>query len=138
METPSNPALTPKDNRVLRRFYASLRLLTAMNHRISTTQAMTFLHVAYEEGLSISDLAECCGVRPHTISKHLRDLGPINRNGQPSLGLIATVQKAHHDRRVHFVILTPRGAALARKMFAIVLHGFAPSAPDMEEPTRGA
>lgn len=129
METPSSPTLIPKDQRMFRRLYAALKLLIPMHRRITTTQARTFLHVAFEEGLSVSTLATRCGVRTHTISKHLRDLGPINRRGEPSLGLIEAIQKAHHDQREYFVILTPRGASLARKMFAIMRHGFAPSDP---------
>lgn len=133
METPRDHALTPRDQRMFRRLFAALKLLILMRRRITTTQAMTFLHVAFEEGLSVSTLAERCGVRPHTISKHLRDLGITNRRGEPSLGLIEAVQKAHHDRREFFVVLTPRGATVARKMFAIMQHGFA-SVPHMEPP----
>jgi DNA-binding MarR family transcriptional regulator len=129
MDTQSSAVLTLSDLRLIRRFYAALRLLISLNRRMTTTQAMTFLHVAFEEGLSVATLAERCGVRPHTISKHLRDLGPTNRRGEPSLGLITAVRKAHHDRRQYFVILTPRGTALARKMYAIMRHGFVPSDP---------
>jgi hypothetical protein len=75
METPSSPALTPNEQRLTRRCYSALKLLIPLHRRITTTQAMTFLHVAFEEGLSISTLATRCGVRPHTISKHLRAVG---------------------------------------------------------------
>jgi len=98
---------------------------------MSTTQAITFLQVAAaEEELTVSALADRCGVKHNTISKHLRDLGAINRRGEPSLGLITTVRRPNDDGRQRRVILTDRGVAVARAMAAIMKgHQSARSTP---------
>jgi DNA-binding MarR family transcriptional regulator len=107
---------------------------------MTTTQAMTFLQVAMsEDELTVSTLAAMCGVAPSTISKHLRDLGTVNKRGEASLGLITTVQRAHDDRRLHRVILTDRGVVVVRMLMSLLkgqlldAHG-RPWPPDMIGP----
>jgi DNA-binding MarR family transcriptional regulator len=121
MSEPEAEWLSPRDKVRLARFRLVIKYLLSMHRRMTTTQAITFLQVAMAEGeLTVSMLAAVCGVGPTTISKHLRDLGAINRRGEPSLGLITTMQRAHDDRRQHRVILTDRGVAVARIIVAIM------------------
>jgi DNA-binding MarR family transcriptional regulator len=100
------------------RLRKALKVLSSMNNRMSLPQALTFLHAAADEGLTVTRLAERCGVAPTTISKHLRDLGEFDRLGEPSLGLLTIMQRSFGDRREHHVILTKRGTAVARTMIA--------------------
>ena len=119
MEQPTEE-ISLEARRHARRLRRALGVLTSIHHRISLAQATTFLHVAWEEGLTVSALASRCGVQPTTISKHLRDLGPINRDQEPGLGLITITKGDYGDQREHFVILTERGTAVARQMIAIM------------------
>jgi DNA-binding MarR family transcriptional regulator len=121
MFEPEAEWLSPRDRVRLARFRLVIKYLLSMHKWMTTTQAITFTQVAVSEGeLTVSVLAAQCGVGPTTISKHLRDLGTINRRGELSLGLITTMQRAHDDRRQHRVILTDRGVAVARIIVAIM------------------
>jgi DNA-binding MarR family transcriptional regulator len=123
VDEPTDQRISFEARRADRILREALKVLIVMHPRMSLPQAMTFIRVAWEEGLTISELAKRCGVQPNTISKHLRDLGPIDRRQKPSLGLITVVQGVHDGRRLRHVVLTERGAAVARKMTAIVKRG---------------
>ncbi len=116
----SNELTSWASRRAIRMTFDAVDVFVAIHPRIFASQIRTFLRVACEEGLTVSDLAKRCGVKPCVISRHLRDLGTINRHHEPSLGLITVIQCAHGDRRQRHVILTEHGAAIARKMIAIL------------------
>lgn len=121
MPEPEAEWLSPRDRVRLARFRQVIKFLLSMYGTMTTTQAITFVQVAMSEGeLTVSGLAAVCGVGSTTISKHLRDLGARNRRGEPSLGLITTMQRPYDDRRQHRVILTDRGVAVARMIVAIM------------------
>jgi DNA-binding MarR family transcriptional regulator len=115
-ETADQP-LSLEARHAARALRKALSILIEMNPRMSTAQAMTFIRVAWEEGLTVTELARRCEVQPNTISKHLRDLGSHGRGR--SLELVTTIQHLG-DRREHRVVLTARGVAIARTMIAIV------------------
>ncbi|WP_438746810.1 helix-turn-helix domain-containing protein [Bradyrhizobium sp. U531] len=56
------------------RFSTAILVLLELYHRLTVAQATTFLAVWAEEGLKVSTLADRCGVKPSTISHHLRVL----------------------------------------------------------------
>ena len=103
----------------------ALRLLGRTRKRMTVSLANTFLNVVAQEGLTVSDLAARCGVSGEVMSKHLRDLGAVNRRYGTGLGVVAVVQQIHGDRRERYVVLTHQGAALARQVIA-ALKGEAP------------
>jgi DNA-binding MarR family transcriptional regulator len=80
--------------------------------------AITYLQVTFEEGLTVSTLAARCNVSNTVMSRHLRDLGSVNRHRRTGLELVALTQRAYGDRREYRVILTQRGAMVARQMIA--------------------
>ena len=123
MTEATDQPITFEARRAAARLHGVLKVLVSMHRRMTLPQVLTFLHVAWEEGLTVSALATKIGVRPHTVSKYLRDLGPTNRRQEPSLGLITIIQRAHGDRRIRHVILTERGATVARQTIAIFRHG---------------
>jgi DNA-binding MarR family transcriptional regulator len=93
-------------------------------HRTMTMQlAVTYLHVALYEGLTVSALAARCGVSNTMMSRHLRDLGNQNRHKKTGLELVAITQRVYGDRRERRVILTQRGAKVARQMIAALRPG---------------
>lgn len=88
-----------------------------LRERVPASYIGTFLKVATNEGLSVSELAIKCGVSGAVMSKHLGELGARNRRGGAGLGLVAVIPKSHWDRQV---ILTDKGIAIARQAIAAV------------------
>jgi DNA-binding MarR family transcriptional regulator len=80
------------------------------------TVVRMFLIVAREDGLTVSELAKRCNVRKNIASRYLSDLGPVDRHGQPGLGLITMVQRVFGDRRQRHVHLTERGLEVAQQI----------------------
>lgn len=74
--------------------------------------AQTFLLVAEEEGLGVGKYAARAGANPAVMTRHMLDLGEMNRRHEPGLGLVYTRVNLM-NRREHQVFLTPKGVALA-------------------------
>ncbi|MGY4282044.1 DNA-binding MarR family transcriptional regulator [Bradyrhizobium sp. LM2.7] len=96
----------------------ALRVMLSLRRTMPLQYVMTFLQIAQEEGLTVTALATRLELPTSTVSKHLLDLGRINRSKRPGFGLVRTAQLAHRDQREHRVFLTDRGAAVARLMVA--------------------
>ncbi len=96
----------------------ALEHLLSVHRTISLQLAVTYLHVALDEGLTVSALAARCNVSNTVMSRHLRDLGSVNRHWKTGLELVAVTQRVHGDRREYRVILSQRGAMVARQMIA--------------------
>jgi len=73
-----------------RRLRETLKVLVSLHRRISLPQMMTFVRVMMDEGLAVSTLADRVGVKPNTISKHLRTWD--------MLAAVETKPWAHHSR----------------------------------------
>jgi DNA-binding MarR family transcriptional regulator len=123
--------ISPRARLHARRMGSVVQVLLSMNRRMTLPQAVTFVQVMATEGLTVSALAAFCGVKSHTISKHLRDLGPTKRNGEPSLNLIKTIQLPHDDGRERRVVLTEHGATVARHLIWIMKHPMPPRVPPL-------
>ena len=125
-ETDNNKGLTRQARFHASRMKKALEPLRSVHRTISLQLAFTFLHVAYDEGLTVSALATRCNVSNTVMSRHLRDLGNINRHRKTGLELVAVTQRVYGDRRERHVILTARGANVARQMIA-ALHPAMPT-----------
>ncbi|UGA46784.1 MarR family winged helix-turn-helix transcriptional regulator [Bradyrhizobium quebecense] len=79
-------------------------------------QASTFLMVAEEEGLGVGEYARKAGANPAVMTRHMLDLGELNRRHEPGLGLVYTKPNPM-NRRQHQVFLTPKGVALATAVY---------------------
>lgn len=92
-------------------FCNRLKLLYDVNPNITIGLARTFLTVAIREGLSAREYAHLLNLPTSTMSRHLLDLGDINRKREP--GLMLVEQKPNiMDRRSNVYTLTRRGARL--------------------------
>ena len=89
-----------------------------LRKRLPASHIETFLTVATNEGLTVSELAVKCSVGGAVMSRHLGELGARNRKGGAGLGLLAMVQQTHGDRRERQVVLTEKGVAVARQAVA--------------------
>ena len=117
-EADNSKGLTRQARFHARRMKKALEPLRSVHRTISLQLAFTFLHVAYDEGLTVSALATRCNVSNTAMSRHLRDLGSVNRHGKTGLELVTVTQRIYGDRREYRVILTQRGAMIARQIIA--------------------
>ena len=96
-------------------------MLLVLYDRLTTDQALTFLTAWAEEGISVSVLALRCGVRPATVSRHLRDLSSRVINNEPGLEpLEITDRQVPRDFRLRHVYLTERGHRLAKRSVEVL------------------
>jgi DNA-binding MarR family transcriptional regulator len=72
---------------------------------------VTFLLVAMDEGLPVSDYARKAGMAPGVMARNLLDLGDFNRRREPGLMLLEQ-RTDSFDRRVHRQFLTHKGHAI--------------------------
>lgn len=118
MDTLNDRPISTRERTASRRLANALGELRLIHRTMPLQLARTYLHVTLEEGLTVTALAARCGVDVSVMSRHLQDLGNVNRHRKRGLELVSLTQMIHGDRREHRVILTERGAALARRMIA--------------------
>lgn len=113
--------LLSRQRNLVFRFATAIHVLQALHHRLTTAQALTFLAGWAEEGLPVSVLALRCGVKPVTVSTHLRELSSRVINDEPGLGLLAVADRqTRSDFRLRHVFLTERGHRLAERMVEVM------------------
>ena len=113
--------LSSRQRTLVLRFAMAIHVLQALHNRLTTAQAFTFLAAWAEEGLPVSVLAVRCGVKPVTVSTHLRELSSRVINDEPGLGLLAvTDRQTRSDFRLRHVFLTERGHRLAERMVEVM------------------
>lgn len=83
------------------------------------SRMLTFLAVAQEEGLGVREYGRATGTPPTTMTRHLLDLGPMNRSREPGLGLLQQ-RMDPNDLRKHQTFLTPTGRALMHRILGLV------------------
>ncbi|MDO9353561.1 MAG: MarR family winged helix-turn-helix transcriptional regulator [Solirubrobacteraceae bacterium] len=89
---------------------------------IKAPAVAAFLQVVANEGMDVGQLARKMGCTACTMSKILTDLGETNRRDKDGLGLVEVRPDLLHRSR-HLSFLTPRGAALSRKIAKITEEG---------------
>lgn len=78
-----------------------------------------FLLVCLNEGTGVSQIGRLAHVSQSVASRHLLDLGEINRNGGPGFNLV--VQEVDpSERRRHQVRLTPPGITLSKRIVRVL------------------
>lgn len=110
--------LTPEHRQLVIGFANAIRVMLSLRRTMPLQYVITFLKIVQAEGLTVTTLASQLEIPITTLSKHLRDLGTINRSKRLGFGLVRTAQLAHSDQREHRVFLTDRGVAVARVMVA--------------------
>ena len=110
--------LSSRQRVLVLRFVTALQVLQALYYHLTTDQAYTFLAAWAEEGLPVSVLARRCGIKPATVSLHLRQLTSRVINDKPGFDLLTVVndRETLSDFRLRHVFLTERGRRLAARM----------------------
>lgn len=104
--------LADDDKATLRVLLEAIAHFTAIRATMPMQSVMAYLCVALNPGLTVGDYAKMSNVSPNLMSRYLKDLGQINRYGEPSFDLVATEMNPL-DRRCHQTLLTQRGLGLA-------------------------
>lgn len=113
--------LLPRQRNLVLRSAMAIDVLQALHHRLTTAQAMTFFAAWAEEGVPVSVLARRCGVKPATVSLHLRQLTSRVINDEPGLDLLTVSDKQTlADFRLRHVFLTERGHRLAERLAEVM------------------
>lgn len=116
------PWLTGQNRKSAIGFANAIGALLSIRRDMPMQLMVTFLHVAEQEGLTVTALAVRCRTSTTMMSRHLQHLGPSNRHGRAGLGLVTLEQRPHGDRREYRAYLTERGITVARLMVAAVKH----------------
>ena len=113
--------LPSRQRSLVLRFATAIHVLQALYYHLTTDQAFTFLAAWAEEGLPVSVLALRCGVKPVTVSFHLRQLTSRVINDKPGFNLLkVTDRHTLSDFRLRHVFLTERGHRLAARMIEVM------------------
>ncbi len=75
----------------------------------------TFLLVASEENLNVSEYAKRAGIGQSLMTRHLSDLGEINRYHEEGMGLLESYRDMM-DRRNVLVRLSAKGKGVLQRM----------------------
>lgn len=103
------------ERRALRRAQEIISTFVSINDTIPVRMVHTLFTVALNEGLSLVDYMRLAGAPQSTMSRHLLDLGPVNRDRRPGYGLIQ-IKTDPNDRRRNVYTLSPAGWALITKI----------------------
>jgi DNA-binding MarR family transcriptional regulator len=112
--------LSSRQRVLVLRFAIAIQVLQELYYHLSYDQAYTFLAVWAEEGLPVSVLARRCGIRPVTVSMHLRRLTSRVVRRKPGFDLLTVVDDRKSDLRLRHVFLTERGHRLAARMTEVM------------------
>jgi len=113
---------------ILRREASSLmrmlRHLRGLHPGFTTTELMTLLAVAENEGVTVNGLGQLCGFTAATASRTARGLAPADMPGAltPYRGLLVLMRGPHENRNRH-LFLTSAGRALCEDMDRILAQG---------------
>ena len=116
MSEASNEPISREERIASQRLYNAVIVLLSMHSRMTVQMATAFLHVAAKEEQTVAELAAKCEVSAAVMSRHLRNLGGINRHNRAGLELVVLVQRVHGDRRERRAVLTERGIRAAQLM----------------------
>lgn len=112
----SEDQMTVDDRVQVSKFIQCVQLFRALDPNIRIGPVRSFLTVALNENMTVGEVARRTGSAVQTVSNHLRTLGEgQDKNGRPSLGLIAS-RRSPFDAREVVVRMTPKGHALVERM----------------------
>jgi DNA-binding MarR family transcriptional regulator len=113
-------ATSKEDTRAINVALSVLEAFREVRADMPATHIYSFLTVALEEGLGVHEYARRAGIPQTTMTRHLLDLGSMDRKRQPGLGLLAQ-RMDPADLRKHQTFLTPAGRAVLNKVIRSIL-----------------
>jgi DNA-binding MarR family transcriptional regulator len=100
------------DEKVLANLLKALKPFKKLRDTMPMQYVSTFLLVAAEEGLNVSTYAARAGTSQSLMTRHLYDLGEVNRYHEEGMGLLEAF-KDINDRRNVLMRLSAKGKKVA-------------------------
>jgi DNA-binding MarR family transcriptional regulator len=108
-------SISPEQAAVMKRTYTALRAFREYRETMPLQYVSVLLLVASDENQNFSTYATRQGTSQSLMSRHIADLGSVNRYHKPGLGLVETYGDLM-DRRNKLVRLTPKGRHIVSEM----------------------
>lgn len=105
------PTVSEEEVKALKGLERALMAFRLLNDTMPLQYVITFLAVAMDEGKGVKDYADKLGVNSTTMSRHLLDIGPRNRQMQEGYGLVQ-YRPNPMELRKHEYYITPKGRQL--------------------------
>jgi DNA-binding MarR family transcriptional regulator len=121
MAVPRKP-LSDEEKVSLKKLLHSLEQFRLLHPTMPLHHVVAMLRVAIDEGKNVGEYAEDSGLSHSSMSRHLLDIGSVQREGKPGLGLVQ-LDPSPEDLRTHAAMLTPKGLQLARSVIRILNSG---------------
>lgn len=109
------PTLTEEEKAFARSLMLALEPFRDIRSTMPLQYVYTFLQVACDEGKGVMEYASSAGVSPTVMTRHLLDIGDLNRNREPGFGLV-TQERDQTDLRRHQARIAPAGKVLMRRI----------------------
>jgi DNA-binding MarR family transcriptional regulator len=108
-------SLTDTEKNALSNLIAALAPFRILNPNMPMQYVTALIQVALKQGESVMEYARITGVSESLMSRHLADLGDINRRHEEGLNLIEKSCDPM-DRRTQQVKLTKKGQRVVKEM----------------------
>jgi DNA-binding MarR family transcriptional regulator len=109
------PTLDEETREYARTLLLALQPFDDLSPRMPLSYVMAFLQVAVQEGQQVGDYAQKRGISATVMTRNLLDIGDLNRQREPGLGIVTT-ERDLFDLRKHNTKVTPKGAGLMAKV----------------------
>lgn len=108
-------SLTDAEKHTLSNLMTALAPFRILNPNMPMQHVTAFILVALKQDESVMEYARTAGVSPSLMTRHLADLGDVNRNHEEGFNLVEKKDDPM-DRRVKRVKLTKKGQRLVEEM----------------------
>jgi DNA-binding MarR family transcriptional regulator len=109
------PSITAEQRSLLKSQFNALEPFRAVRATMPLQYVTAFLLVATEEHLNVTEYAKRANTSQSLMTRHLADLGEVNRHHEEGYGLVEAYDDLM-DRRNRLVRLSAKGKSLAWKM----------------------
>lgn len=112
--------LEKREHTALMRMLAALEEFRKLDPEMPIQQAVTFLVIAANEGLSLREVAERTGQAHSSTSRNVAALGEVHRYGKPGHRVIAATEDPL-ERRKKTITLTHKGRTVLKTIIDSVV-----------------
>jgi DNA-binding MarR family transcriptional regulator len=108
-------SVSADDKPVLKSALTALEPFKNLNSTMPLQYVTAFILIALDEGQSVTEYAKRAGVAPSVMTRHLADLGDVNRYHEAGFGLVEQ-ETDLADRRYKKVRLSHKGKGVAAQI----------------------
>lgn len=111
MAASHKPSVTPEERAVLNVTLRTLDPFKNLRGTMPLQYVTAFLLVAIDEGHNVTEYARRAGISQSLMTRHLSDLGTVNRYHEEGFGLVDHVEDPQ-DRRNKMIHLSAKGKGI--------------------------